>query len=62
MAGVIIFIKLSNGLSDYPYLFQSQVQELQREYNIKDPSLEVLAQLMRDRQVYVSKDGKDRVN
>ena len=30
MAGLLVFVKLVNGVSDYPYLFQSPLKELMK--------------------------------
>ena len=34
MAGILVFIKLVHGLTDYPYLFQCQMEELETNFNV----------------------------
>ena len=33
LTGILVFIKLNDGLSDYPYLLLAQPEELKRMYN-----------------------------
>lgn len=33
LTGILVFIKLTDGLSDYPYLLLAQPEELKRMYN-----------------------------
>jgi len=55
MAGVIVFIKLSHGLTDYPFLLHTQTDQLEKYFSFEGKQFEALKRLIKDKAVTVKK-------
>lgn len=53
MAGVMVFAKLADGLTDYPYLVLVQPQQLSKMYDLPVPEFPALELLIKDKRIGV---------
>jgi hypothetical protein len=54
----MLLLKLSNGLTEYPYLIHSTPDELLRNYSIDQPEMKIMKDLIANRQLTI----KDKSN
>ena len=53
ICGIFIFMKLADGLSDYPYLTNLNLTSLSERYDIDAEKISIITQLLKEKEIIV---------